>query len=155
VWLEGEHMAKIVITNKGGQTVEISDVQLTVQEIKELAGLNGHGRGADANVVRRVRRFPRIEENPNYEAFGEALSDKGRKFVEVLRQHPNGISADELAEKLGLHSAVQIGGVTGGGLSKLAGRFNVGLNTIYIVEKRFENGTRRTLFRPGKNIEKV
>lgn len=148
-------MAKIVITSKNGQTVEISDVQLNVQEIKELAGLNGHR--SRENGSRRVRTFTatNIAEAPNYKAFGEALSEKGRKFVSVLRQYPNGISADEFAEKLGLQNSVQIGGVTGGGLSKLAGRFHVDLTTIYKVEKKFENGTRRTLFKPGKNIEKV
>lgn len=147
-------MTKIVITTKNGETVEISDIQLGVKEIKELAGLNGNG--SHTSVSRRVRSISSsTPELPNYKAFRESLSERGRKFIDVLRMHPSGILADELAEKLGLHNGVQIGGVTGGGLAKLAPRFHVDLGSIYTVEKKFENGMRRTIYRPGRNIEKV
>ncbi len=92
---------------------------------------------------------------PDYSGFKKALSDSGKRFIEVLRQHPNGILADNFAEKLGLRGAVQIGGITGGGLAKVAPRFHVDVINVYTVEKKFENGTRSTTYKPGRDISQV
>jgi hypothetical protein len=152
-------MAKITIRKSNGETLEISDIQLTMQEIRELAGINGNGHVPPSEPVsqspKQIAPVRIHDETPDYAAFKKALSENGRKFVEVLRQYPNGIVADDFAMKIGLKDAVQIGGITGGGLSKLANRCNVELSNIYTVEKKFENGVRRTTYTPGRDIAKV
>jgi hypothetical protein len=154
-------MAKITIRKSNGETLEISDINLTMQEIRELAGstTNGNGNAPSTTRARRLRKQSvsmRINDStPDYAGFKKTISDSGRKFIEVLRQHPNGILADNFAEKMGLKAAVQIGGITGGGLSKVAQRFNIDLKNIYTVEKKFENGMRSTTYTPGREIGKV
>jgi hypothetical protein len=145
-----------VITRKNGEVIQLSN--LSDQLVRELLGVNGNGNG-HVPSKQRTRKQPvsmRInDDTPDYAGFKKALSDRGRKFVDVLRQYPNGIVAEEFAPKIGLQNPVQIGGITGGGLAKLANRFNVKLSDIYMAEKKFENGTRQTIYRPGKDISKV
>lgn len=154
-------MATITIRKNGGETIEISDINLTIQQIRELAGntTNGNGHVPSIKRGRRPRKQPvsmRINDStPDYAGFKKAISDSGRKFIDVLRQHPNGILADEFAEKIGLKKAVQLGGITGGGLAKVAQRFNIELKNVYTVEKRFENGMRSTTYKPGREIVKI
>lgn len=157
-------MAKITIKKPNGEIFEISDINLTVQEIRELAGAtsNGNGHAPAAPLTARTRRSRkqpvpmRINDGtPDYTGFKNAISDSGRKFINVLSHYPGGIGADEFAEKIGLRNAVQIGGITGGGLSKVANKFNVELAGVYTVEKKFENGMRSTTYRPGRDIAKV
>jgi len=147
---------KVTITTKTGETLEISG--LSLQEIKDLAGLNGH---ASTNV-----RAPRATSNgsktplsrptePDYHGFFIALSEKGKKFIQVLQQHPNGVNADAMAEHMGFQSATQIGGTTGGGMSRLAPKFGVDLDNVYIPDVSFASGLRRTVYKPGRDIAKV
>jgi len=154
-------MAKITIRKANGDSIEISDANLTDEQILQFlsGGSQNNGHAPSAPKAPRVRKSPvsmRInDDTPDYAGFKKALSDSGRKFIEVIRQYPNGIVADEFAPKIGLQNAVQIGGITGGGLSKLASRFHVNLDDVYTSEKKFENGMRRTIYRPGKDISKV
>jgi hypothetical protein len=149
-----------IIKRNNGDVIELSN--LTDQLVRELLGVNSNnGSGHTPSPTRQGR--PRKQSvsvrindaTPDYAGFKKALSDSGRKFIEVLRQHPNGILADDFAVKMGLKNAVQIGGITGGGLAKLANRFNVELRSVYTVEKRFENGTRSTTYKPGRDITRV
>lgn len=149
-----------IIKRSNGDVIELSN--LTDQLVRELLGVNsnndsGHtptptrrGRPRKQSVSMRINAS-----TPDYAGFKKAISDSGRKFVEVLRLYPNGILADDFAEKMGLRTAVQIGGITGGGLAKIAQRFNVELQNIYTVEKKFENGVRSTTYKPGREIAKV
>ena len=89
---------------------------------------------------------------PNYAAFMAGLSAKGKKLIEVLKENRDGILAEKLAEKLGFTSTNQIGGVTGGGMGKLATKFRIDLSTVYTAEIKFENGVRRTLYKPGSAV---
>lgn len=152
-----------IITRKNGEVIQLSN--LTDQLVRELLGVssasNGSGHAELTTHARRgrPRKQPvsmRINDGvPDYAGFKKTISDSGRKFIEVLRQHPNGILADDLAEKIGLRNAVQIGGITGGGLAKVAQRFNVELQNVYTIEKKFENGMRSTTYRPGREIARV
>jgi hypothetical protein len=149
-----------IIKRSNGDVIELSN--LTDQLVRELLGVNSNnGSGHAPPPARRGR--PRKQSvsmrindgTPDYAGFKKTISESGRKFIEVVRQHPNGIVADELAEKIGLKNAVQIGGITGGGLAKVARRFNVELANVYTIEKKFENGMRETRYRPGKEIARV
>jgi hypothetical protein len=146
---------KVTIITKTGYTLEISG--LSLHEIKDLAGLNGH---ASANV-----RAPRTTSNgkptparptePDYHGFFLALSEKGKKFVQVLQHHPSGLKADDMAQLMGFQSATQIGGTTGGGMSRLAPTYGVNLDNVYIADVSFAGGSRNTVYKPGRDIAKV
>jgi len=152
------------IKRSNGEVIQLSN--LSDQLVRELLGVNAssNGNGHEPSPTKtqrasQTRKQPvsmRINDGtPDYAGFKKAISDSGRKFIEVLRQHPNGILADEFAEKIGLKNAVQIGGITGGGLAKVAPRFNLELSNVYMIEKKFENGTRSTTYRPGRDIAKI
>ncbi|HKI11323.1 MAG TPA: hypothetical protein VKA02_04360 [Candidatus Acidoferrum sp.] len=144
----------VVLTTSTG-TMEVSG--LTLQEVKELAGLNGHAnpatRGVRATVRRAVTRHSTGE--PDFIGFKQNLSVLAKKFLDVLRLNPNGIRAETLAEKMGVKSTTQIGGITGGGMSRLAKRFDVDLDDVYSRETSFEGTERRTIYKPGKDIAKL
>jgi|SRR5579859_2547027 len=148
-------MAKITIRKSDGETLEISDIQLSLQEIKELAGFNGHVSSAGRRTRKQAVSVRINDARPDYAGFKKALSESGKKFIDVLRQYPNGILSDAFAEKMGLNNAVQIGGITGGGMAKVAPRFHVDLINVYTVEKKFENGTRTTTYKPGRDLALV
>lgn len=146
---------RVTITTEAGTTLEISG--LSLKEIKDLAGLNGHTNPATrtTRVTRKGVSLRPSDSIPDYLGFKLKLSDRGKKFVDVLRHHPEGLQADILAAKMGLQTPTQIGGVTGGGMSRLAPRFGVDLENVYISETTFENGVRRTTYKPGKDIAKL
>jgi hypothetical protein len=139
-----------------GKTIEVSGLSLS--EIKELIGMNGH-----APVSTRAPRVstnknaaPRvINGEPDYVNFRNALSEKGKQFLDILKQHPHGLDADDMAEKLGFKTSNQIGGTAGGGMSRIAPRFNVEMDNLYTRETTFKNGDRHTLYKPGKDINQV
>jgi hypothetical protein len=147
-------MPKLTITRQDGQILEISD--LTLDQIKELANLNGHAvsKRAGVRAQRSVGLPPKYAE-PDYKGFFAALAENPKKFISVLKQNPNGISADNLVEKMGLKNGNQIGGITGAGMSRMAGSFNVNLKKIYLKEKLFANGENRTIYKPGKDIDEL
>src|SRR4051794_20791395 len=102
-------MPKVLIRREGGHTIEISD--LTFEQVKELAGVNGHAPQAAAPApAPRVRR--RIKTNgvvvetnePDIHGFVASLPDRGRLFIAALREHPDGIDADALTGMLKLNN---------------------------------------------------
>jgi hypothetical protein len=147
-------MPKLTITRPDGQILEISD--LSLEEIKELANLNGHAVSKRSGArAQRSAGLPPKDTEPNYKGFYDALADNPKKFIAVLKQNPNGISADNLVEKMGLKNGNQIGGITGAGMARMAGNFSVNLKKVYLKERVFADGEGRTIYKPGKDIEKL
>jgi hypothetical protein len=150
-FIAGVDMANVKITQSDGTIVEVSE--LSIDEVKQLINRsngNGHHRTAAP-----PRKYVNTRNSPDYAAFKLALSDHAQKFFSILRASPAGISADHLCAQLGFNTTNQIGGVTGGGVSKLAVRFHIDLKELYSVEKRFDNGERRVTYKPGPEIARV
>jgi hypothetical protein len=151
-------MPTFKITKRDGQVIEISD--LSFAEIKELAGLNGHSsngqsvrsKNAERAAVSSFVSSPKVND---YDGFKKALTDKARKFLRVLSANPNGISSDHLAEAMGFKSGSQLGGMTGGGIAKVAVRFGVGLESVYRHEVKFGKEGRVVTYYPGSNIHLI
>ena len=131
---------------------------LTFEEVKELIGVNGYGQHAPSASVPAVstgRTTPAVpvvvsNRSQDFHGFVSNLSERGQIFITELRKHPEGIEANTFAGKLGYKDARQIGGLTGGGLAKIAKRFGVRLNDVYKVVKTFHGGERMVKFLPGK-----
>jgi hypothetical protein len=147
-------MKSVKITEKDGRVIEVSD--LSFDEVRDLLRLNGNGHSqAVTTPITVAHHQVKFTAEPEYAKFEIGLSDYARKFISVLHQNQAGISADLLAEKMGLKTTAQIGGVTGGGLSKLAKEFNIDLDDIYLKQVLRVNGQRIVMYKPGKEIEKV
>ncbi len=130
---------KCSFSREGGQTIEISD--LTLDEVKELAGLNVHAPSASAIPQKKLNmRNDALE--PDVEGFMSALSDRAKSFILILKKHPEGIEANALAPLLGLNDPRQIGGFTGGGLAKIAKKFRIKMKDIYKSEVTFPDKKR-------------
>jgi len=144
-------MAKVTI-RRGDMEFAVED--LTVEQIKELVGINGYGsHTAPVSTPTSPQIMPRpVTKEPNFYAFVGALSQRGQTFIDMLKHHPEGIEANELAGKLGYQDAKQIGGLTGGGLAKIAKRFNVKLSDVYRSKITFPGEKRTVTFFPGKYI---
>src|SRR5713226_9177706 len=124
-------MATVKI-RRGDEVFEVSG--LSVSEVRELIGVNGHLKGSAARPSRRMGRegSASTETGPDFRGFYDSLSEKGKHFMQLLHSAgPKGIEAKELAEMLGFKSGNQIGGLTGGGLGKQAPKFHVDLDDIY------------------------
>jgi|SRR5208282_6020278 len=143
-------MPTVKITKSDGQVFEVSE--LSLEQIKELVGTNGHvGRKTKSHAISlRPSDF-----QPNYVKFKKHLTDKGKKFLQILRENPNGIARDNLAEKLGFHTGTQIGGMTGGGIAKRAEKYGLEVTDIYTVEVKRVDGERVVTYKPGKEIARV
>lgn len=139
-------MPTVKITESNGRVIEVSEV--TVEDIKRIISPNGNGHAPVAPKLPQKAQ-------PDFTSLKSSASDHVKKFLQVVAQHKEGISADNLCEKMGFNSTNQIGGVTGGGLSKLANRFHIPLTSLYTVEKKFEHGERKVIYWPGPEIEKV
>ncbi|SRR5712692_2788196 len=132
------------------------EADLTFEQLKELVGINGTS--VKARVEITPLRGASLDPStfvPDYDNFKKALTAKAKQFLSILRQNPNGTSADHLAERLGFNTPVQIGGMAGGGLAKTAQKFGVELENVYMREIKFENGERRVIYKPGRDIELV
>src|SRR5215467_4028274 len=91
-----------------GLVYEIPDVPLDrIGQVRNQFAQNGH------SPVESKR-----SSGPDYDGFKKSLSDNAKKFLQVLRENPAGITADHVADKLGFRSGNQIGGMTGGGIKK-------------------------------------
>ncbi len=145
-----EYMAKVTIRREGGVSIE---ADLTFEQLKELIGVNGNGHKptVESQIRQRPVTVPTMQE-PDFAGFMDALSPRGRDFINLLRSHRNGIEANDLAGKLGYQDAKQIGGLTGGGLAKIAKKKAVKLKDIYRADITFPEGKRTVIFRPGKLI---
>ncbi len=147
------NMPKVTIT-RNGQQFEISD--LTFDQVKELVGMNGHAREeAKRPQERKGASLHPADFVPDYPGFKKALTPKAKLFLKILRDNPNGISADHLASQLGFQAPVQIGGMTGGGMGKIAPTYGVDMENVYVREIKFLNGERRVIYRPGKAIGEI
>jgi hypothetical protein len=139
-------MAKVRITRPDGQIFDVSD--LSFEQLKELVGVNGH-------VAKHgIQRFPRLAD-PDYDALKRKLTDKAKRFLQILRDNPDGISRDHLSEKLGFRTGTQLGGMMGGGIAKHAEKYHIELTDLYTVEVRHEDGQRIVTYKPGKDIAKL
>jgi hypothetical protein len=138
-------MPKVTISRDG--TIE---ADLTLEEIKELVSSNGHRRPSPIAI--RQRTDPGVEHPSDYVAFYKALSDKGRKFFDVLMLNNGGISAESLAPKLDFKNANQIGGLTGGGIAKVAKRHSIQMSDLYRSEVKVVDGKNVRTFYPGKLV---
>lgn len=149
---------KVTITTETGKNIEISG--LSLQEIKDLVGLNGHA-SPNVRTVSRTSSSPSSKptparpSEPDYHGFFVALSDKGKRFIQALQSQPDGIKADDMAALMGFQNSAQIGGTTGGGMSRLAPTFGVVLENVYTTDTTFIGGIRRTVYRAGRDIAKV
>jgi hypothetical protein len=140
-------MAKVTIRRDGAE-FEIND--LTFEQVKELVGVNGYGRHAPQVRVSADSQL-KADLKDIYAEFVNDLSERGRDFLRIVRQHfAGGIEANTLAGKLGFQDARQIGGLTGGGISKIAKRHGIKVKDIYRAETTFPTGKRTVTFYPGK-----
>jgi len=145
-------MPNVLIKRGADETIEVTD--LTFKQVKELVGLDGR---------RRTSRRITVEDGANvvgsgaadYRKFFSSLSDKGKKFFEIVRQYPSGIESKALANQLGFTNPNQIGGLAGGGLAKMAKNWGVKLSRLYTSEVRFTNGVRERVFKPGKDVSQL
>lgn len=136
-----------VTIKRGDATFEISD--LTFDQVKELAGLNGHG----SKVQTKPTILRSRNDEPDYKAFFNAIGDRGRKFFAVLRQNQGGVTGEDLAEKIGFNNPIQIGGLTGAGLARWAREFDVPLAKLYQKQRnKLETGAWQTTYKPGSEI---
>jgi hypothetical protein len=132
-------MAKVTIHNpRGDFTVE----DITFEQAKELVGVNGYG----------APELVRVVKEPNFRGFLNGLSDRGQKFIKALLDSPHGIEAYRLAELLGFNEPRQIGGLTGGGIAKIAKRNGVKITDVYRSKVTFPDGKRVVMFYPGKAV---
>lgn len=147
-------MAKVTV-RRGDAVFEITD--LSFDQVKELIGVNGHNPVATKLSIPANEDLPQpiqiAARRPDFTAFLNAISDRGRDFIRLLRDHPQGIEANELAGKLGYQDARQIGGLTGGGLAKGAKKHSVRLKDVYRAVISFPNGKRTVTFFPQKLIK--
>ena len=72
--------------------------------------------------------------------------------MNALRQHPQGMDAYDLAKRLDYKDPRQIGGLTGGGLAKIAKRFRIKLEDVYRTKITFPDNKRTVTFFPSKWI---
>lgn len=150
-------MAKVTI-RKNDTEFEIHD--LTFEQIKELIDVNGyrqHAPSVPAAAVSAGRTTPAVaavvtNRNQDFHGFLSSLSERGQIFISELRRHPEGIEANTFAGKLGYTDARQIGGLTGGGLAKIAKKFAVRLKDVYKVSVTFPGGKRTVTFYPGRML---
>ena len=142
-------MARVVLKRENGLTIE---ADLTFEQIKELVGVNGYHAVASRQQVEShsQQSLPGIED---FDAFYNDLPERGKLFIKVLREHPKGIDAATLAPLLDFESGNQIGGLTGGGLSKTAKRHSIKVRDIYTTDVKFPDGKRRRMFYPGKLLK--
>lgn len=89
----------------------------------------------------------------DFNGFYSHLPERGKLFIKILKEHPDGIEAGEMASLLGFENANQIGGLTGGGLSKIAKRFSIKVKHVYTTDVKFPDGKRRRMFYPGRLLK--
>jgi hypothetical protein len=143
-------MADLKFTNDKGM-FEITN--LSLEDLQKIIGLNGHDRNRTSTKLTPPPRFS--TDDPDYAGFKRKLTGKAKEFITILARNANGISADNLASQLGFTSGVQLGGMAGGGLAKHALDCNIDLDNVYLREKKFVNGERRVLYKPGKDLNKL
>lgn len=148
-------MAKITI-KAGHSTIE---AEMSISELiayqKELAGQNGDGSFGSV-AERNYRRTPQeqVPLKQDYREFFRNLTGQGKRFLHFVKAAgAQGVSAEAVAQNMGLKSRYEIGGITGGGLARKAKRFGVDLDEVYVKTNDSENGVKTVIFKPGKLLE--
>lgn len=142
-------MANVTIRRNG---TEFEVTGLSFDQVKELVGVN---EPIQANLpLRPVSAIApmQLPMRSDFKGFLKTISDRGRVFISTLRQNPQGIEANALAFKLGYQDARQIGGLTGGGIAKIAKRHAIKIQDIYRAETTFPSGKRTVMFYPGVSV---
>jgi hypothetical protein len=149
-----EYKVPNVVLEREGLKMQAS---LTLSEIKELMGLaasNGHKPEMPTPEIHPSMTQSKAEVGGGYARFIRDISDRGRLFIQTLAENPGGMEASELARRIGYTNARQVGGLTGGGLAKVAKRTGVKLEDVYRTEITAPNGIRMLTFYAGKLITK-
>jgi len=141
-------MAKVKITKSDGQVFEVSD--LTFEQVKDLLGFS-----SNSPLSRTHVSLNPAERGPDYEGFASAISDHAKAFFLILGQSPHGISLDHLATGMGFDTPMKIGGVTGGGIAKLAPKFGLKSADLYERYVGRKNGERVVVYKAGKDFPKL
>jgi hypothetical protein len=149
-------MPKVVIKRDG---LEI-EAELTLDEIKSLAGLSTNGHKPVAAPVAATQEPQRTAVMPirskgnqraaDFPGFWRAISERAQKFLRIMREHEHGIEAHDLAPLLGFANPAQIGGLTGPGLTKVGAKYGIKSSELYRSEIVFPGGVRKRMFYPGK-----
>jgi hypothetical protein len=150
-------MPKVVIKRDG---LEI-EADLTLDEIKNLAGISSNGhkasvlapeppRPAPAPVVTPIRGKGPQKPAPDFAGFWKSISERAQTFLRIMRDNPKGIDGRDLAPLLGFTNPSQLGGLTGPGMTKIGTRFGIKSADLYRSEVIFPNGERKRMFYPGK-----
>jgi len=150
-------MAKVKITKPDGTVFEYSDVSF--EQAQSLMNLNGH---SGVHSTKTISASSLIKAShalsfskADHRGFMAAITEHAKKFFLILAKNPGGITLDNLAEEMGFDSPMKIGGVTGGGIAKLAPKFGLDSEDLYVREIARKNGERIVTYKPGKDIAKL
>lgn len=143
-----------VFLERNGLKVE---ADLSLEELKELMGLaNGAASSARRNGHQRMPppTLPEAERSPEvrFERFLSHLKNRGRTFFDVLKAHPLGIEAGDLAQRLGFNKVTQIGGLIAGGALAFKAQSN-GFTLspdLYYTKITVPKGVRTLTYYPGE-----
>lgn len=153
-------MPRVVLDREGLKM----EADLSLADIKELMGVrspNGHQPYPPKDEQRVSPAAPEATPAQNstneerFKTFYQGISERGRSFFDMLKDHPGGIEANAFAEQLGFTKPTQIGGLVGGGLSKIADREGLLLSKLYRKEITNPDGVRTVTFYPGKLLLQV
>lgn len=141
-------MPKISITRPDGVTIQ---ADLSFDEFKEVAGINGHKAASPilSPPAARRGRPPASEKHADIPGFLSVINDRAKKFISILKQHPKGIEANALAIELGFMKASQMGGLTGP-FSRVAARHGINVDDLYRSVIVTPNTDKKRMFYPGK-----
>jgi hypothetical protein len=141
-------MPKVSITRPDGVVIQ---ADVSFEEFKELAGLNGHKRETPSiePPAKRRGRPPAASKDRDVHGFLKSISPRVKTFISVLKANPDGIEGNDLAPQLGFQNANQIGGLTGP-MMRVADRYGIAQEDIYRSEALLTGNQRRRMFYPGK-----
>ncbi|MGD0520398.1 MAG: hypothetical protein ABSA48_04005 [Terracidiphilus sp.] len=141
-------MAKVIVERNDLRI----EADLTFDQIKDLMGVNGHGGTPKVTPAPTNKAPVSPSARADFNGFVATISDRGRKFISTLKRNEQGIEANDLARALEFNEPKQIGGLTGGGLAKVAHKQGIDLNDVYRTEITTPNGKRTLTYYPGRLI---
>jgi len=146
-------MPKVQIKGEDGIVIE---ADLTLAEIKQLMGVNGHNVISPPEISPESAKNQKSQKQCDHHELYRHISDRARRFLRILFEHTNGIEVNALYPFLGFKSASQIGGLTGPGLTTIAKKFGFTKSSdIYISQVTFPNGARTRMFYLGKKLRSL
>jgi len=141
-------MAKLKITHPDGTVYEVSDISF--EEVNSLI----HRTGSRKPGTRKTIDLQSLD-NADYKGFWGAITDKAKEFFIALHKVPDGIPLDVLAAELSFDNSMKVGGVTGGGIAKLAPKFGLRTEDLYQRVMTRKKGERIVIYKPGKDMGKL